>query len=373
EEEMKKENNLKKSDEVLSFAVVPTRPKSRVYYLDVLRVIACMAVILIHASAPYLGKDLGSFNFWVGNVLDSLSRIAVPLFVMISGALILNEKYAYKSEKIKKHIIKLAVFFIFWSAFYTLIFGIIYKIVVGESIDVLDIALTFIKGHYHLWFIYLIIGLYLIVPLLRLWVKKENKKYVQYFIILSLIFAFLLPQIIEIGSHYSDKFDIFEKLLDTKLALCYIGGYTAYFLLGWYLNTFDIKNKKMIYCFGIISVFVTIMGTYLLSVTTNQAMQLYSNLGLNVLLQSVAVFVFVKSRLNTTSTKERKIVKTISKYSLGVYAIHALIVEIAYMALKFVGMNEAMVAIPIVFVLAFSVSFLASAIMSRVPLFRNVV
>ena len=98
---MEKEKDLKREDDVLSFAVVSVKPKSRVYYLDVLRVIACMAVVMIHASAPYLGKDIGSFNFWVGNVLDSLSRIAVPLFVMISGALMLDERCAYRAEKIK--------------------------------------------------------------------------------------------------------------------------------------------------------------------------------------------------------------------------------------------------------------------------------
>ena len=91
-----------KEDGPLSFAIVPSRSSRRIYYLDVLRVVACMAVVMIHASAPYLGKDIGSFNFWVGNVLDSLSRVAVPLFVMISGALMLDEKYVYTAEKLKK-------------------------------------------------------------------------------------------------------------------------------------------------------------------------------------------------------------------------------------------------------------------------------
>jgi len=70
-------------------------------------------------------------------------------------------------------------------------------------------------GHYHLWFIYLIIGLYFIIPLLRLWVTDDNKKYVEYFIGLSIVFAFIIPQITSIGMYYSSLFvyinDILEK------------------------------------------------------------------------------------------------------------------------------------------------------------------
>ena len=360
-----------KEDGPLSFAIVPSRSSRRIYYLDVLRVVACMAVVMIHASAPYLGKDIGSFNFWVGNVLDSLSRVAVPLFVMISGALMLDEKYVYTAEKLKKHIMKLAIFFVFWSAFYTLVFGIIANVAKGDPLDVADIILNFIKGHYHLWFVYLIIGLYLILPLLRLWVKKANKKYVWYFIELSMIFAFVLPQIIEIGSYYCDDFDVL-KSLENKVAVHYAYGYTIYFVLGWYLNNFVLKNKKMVYYMGIIGAFATIMGTYILSITTGQALQMYSNFGLNVLLQSVAIFVFIKNRFSRETANEKEIVKVISKYSLGIYAIHALIIEVAHLVLNNVDFDVAIIVIPIVFVSAFSISLLMSFIASRMPLLKKV-
>ena len=64
------------------------KTKKRIYYFDVLRVIACLAVIMIHTSGTYVLRNFRTFNFWVRNLFDSLSRIAVPLFVMISGALL---------------------------------------------------------------------------------------------------------------------------------------------------------------------------------------------------------------------------------------------------------------------------------------------
>lgn len=87
----------------------------RIYDLDVLRTLACCAVVMIHASAQYASNDVGTLNFFIGNFWDSLSRFAVPVFVR-----------------------------------------------------------SFFSGSFHLWFCYMIVGLYLILPLLRLWVKREN-------------------------------------------------------------------------------------------------------------------------------------------------------------------------------------------------------
>ena len=187
---------------------------NRIVYMDVLRVIACFSVIMIHSSAQYVVKDIGSFNFWVGNIFDGLARIGVPLFIMISGALMLDKNYQFSTQKIIKHIIRMIVFFVFWSVLYCFIFNIVgSKIIKHESIDIIKIIGSLIKGHYHLWFVYLIIGLYLIVPLLRLWVNDTNKKYVEYFIILSIIFTYIIPQIISIGSNYSNLFEHINDII----------------------------------------------------------------------------------------------------------------------------------------------------------------
>lgn len=86
---------------------------NRIVYMDVLRVIACFSVIMIHSSARYVVKDIGSFNFWVGNIFDGLARIGVPLFIMISGALMLDKNYQFSTQKIIKHIIRMIVFLFF--------------------------------------------------------------------------------------------------------------------------------------------------------------------------------------------------------------------------------------------------------------------
>ena len=89
--------------------------KVRIYYLDVLRVIACLAVVMIHSSAGFVVKNIGSVNFWIGNLFDSLSRIGVPIFIMIPGALMLDENYDFSFDKMFGHITKIVLFFVFCS------------------------------------------------------------------------------------------------------------------------------------------------------------------------------------------------------------------------------------------------------------------
>lgn len=345
----------------------------RIYYLDVLRVIACLCVIMIHASSSYAVKNIGSFDFWVGNLLDGVSQIGVPLFVMISGALMLDKDYEFSFLKLKKHILKMIAFFIFWSLLYCLVFNILFPVIVEhEALRYKEIFVAFFKGFYHLWFVYLIIGLYIIVPLLRLWVKDENRKYVEYFLVLSLVFAFALPKIVDIGANFDGIFEKFGRILENDLRIKYVGGFTAYFILGWYLNNYDLKNKKAVYCLGLLGAAVTVFGTYIVSAASGKSITLYGNLSLNVLIQTTAVFVFVKDRYSA-KTKGNAIIKSISRYSLGIYAVHAAIIAIFYNVFRRIGFDTALIVVPLVFAVALIVSFVTSALLSKVPFLKKFV
>lgn len=347
---------------------------NRIFYLDILRVIACLSVIMIHTSARYVDKNIGSFNFWVGDIFDGVSRIGVPLFVMISGTLMLDKNYQFNSKKWIKHITKLITFFAFWSFIYSIIFNILTPIFINhESINIINFISSFVKGHYHLWFIYLIIGLYLIVPLLRLWVNDNNKKYVEYFIVLSIIFTYIIPQIINIGSNYCDLFEQLNDIIEQNFQLTYVGGFTTYFILGWYIHNYNIENKKMVYILGLIGLLTSIIGTYILSITSKKPLQMFGDLTINVLFQSLAIFVFIKDKFITQKNINNTIINSISKYSLGIYAMHDLIITIMYKILYKINLDFSLVNISIVFTTSFILSFLCSFIFSKIPFLKNVV
>ncbi|MGN0533986.1 MAG: acyltransferase [Eubacterium sp.] len=356
----------------LETGISKSRASNRIYYLDALRVIACLAVVMIHSSSQYVAKDFGSLNFWVANICDGLSRIGVPLFVMISGAVMLDENYGYTAKKLINHIKKMVVFFVFWSGIYCIIFQIIDKIINHKAIRISDIMGSFVRGHFHLWYVYLIIGLYLIVPLLRLWVKKENKKYVEYFIVLSVIFTFLVPQIISVCSNFTNILEPLSVIMENKLYLEYVGGYTTYFLLGWYIHNYDVKNKNVIYILGIISLIVTVFGTYALSVANGKSLPLYDYLYLNILLQAVTTFQFVKSRLIHIK-RDNKFVNIISKNSLGIYAIHIAVITALQKVTEMIGIDSAIIRIPLVFLLTFVISTLTTYILSKIPFLKKFV
>ena len=343
--------------------------QKRIYYLDVLRAIACLAVVMIHTSSNYVVKDFGTINFWIGNFFDSLSRIGVPLFVMISGSLFLNENYKFDQRKLKEHFFKMIYFFVFWSVIYSAIFQIFGPLLQHESIRFGYVLGSIIKGNYHLWFIYMIIGLYLITPLLKLWIKIENKKYIQYFIVLTLIFTFVFPQTIKIGQCYSELFTYVNDILN-DINIKYVGGFTIYFIMGWYIHNFSFKNPKLIYICAFLGFIISFIGTYILSVTTGEPIQLYDDLSINVFFQSISVYLFVFLKFKNIE-RENKYLINISKNSLGIYGIHACMVSVAYVVLSKLNFDIAIINIPIVFVCAFTSAYFGTSMMRKIRILNK--
>ena len=353
---------------------INVKQSKRIYYFDVLRVIACLSVIMTHSSAPYVLKDFGSFNFWAGNFFDSVSRVGVPLFVMLSGALMLDENYEFSAKKLIGHIIKIIVFFVFWSAFYTILNNLVIPLAEHDYVDLEKIITSFLIGHYHLWFCFMIIGLYLVTPLLRLWVKTVNKKCIEYFLILSFIFCFFIPQVIWISGQYLEIFNKANQILD-NFNFKYVAGFVPYFILGWYLHNFDLKHKTAVYVLGGFSLIFTVVMTFVLTYTKNTPIQAYGNFHFNILFQSIGLFVVIKSIYSNKKSNANKktIIEFISKRSLGVYAIHLAIVDGYYKLFDGLFFDIAIVNILFIFVLSFAVSLFLSFLFSKIPILKKVV
>lgn len=349
--------------------------QGRFFYFDLLRVIACLSVIMIHSSAEFVKQNIGTPDFWVGNVFDSFARVGVPLFVMISGALFLDEQYAYTPKKMISHIIKIVLFFLFWSLCYTLLYNLLIPMVKHEDISIKSLLGSFIRGHFHLWFCYMIVGLYLIVPLLRLWVKKENIAQVRYFIFLTLIVSMFIPRTLDFGCLLFPNLSPLKNVID-DMNITYVGGYTSYFILGWYLNNFEIKHKKTMIILGILGIFVSIIGTAILSMSLNEPHQTYDNISVHVFFQTAMVFSLVKEKYKKEMPRSVKIPKAVlfvSKHSLGIYAIHVFLIDVVSHFLRVIGVSSSILCIPLIFVSLFVVSLLGAAIMGKIPFLRKVV
>ena len=237
---------------------------NRIFYLDLLRTIGCLSVVLLHVSSNFTLEPYGSMNYLLGVILDGASQFAVPLFVMISGALYLNEDYSFSTEKMTKHIKKMVLFFLGWSLLFTLIFRVLKNILARTAFSASSIIIDLLEGPYHLWFIPMIIGLYLITPILRLWVKKENKRHVEYFLLIGFVFSIVFPFLeFLVQSIFPDYMGVFESI--HSMHFSHSVGYVFYFVLGWHLHQFDVNRIKPICCFGLLGLLLTICGTIFFS------------------------------------------------------------------------------------------------------------
>ena len=212
---------------------------NRIIQFDALRVLAALAVVWLHTSAQRWVICYPSAEWIIRNFNDSLVRWCVPLFVMISGALFLDP---YKKIKIKdlytKNIVRIILIFLFWSFIYEAYSGTL-------SCGLKCFILNTIHGPFHFWFLKMLIGLYITIPILRTIIS--NKMIEQYFIGISLITSFLVPMLLFLIEHINYNFYIFvEKNYDEfeiKIAL----GYLGYFVLGHYLMNIKIK-EALKYC-----------------------------------------------------------------------------------------------------------------------------
>jgi len=145
----------------------------RVIWIDWLRVAACFMVFVVHSTEPfYLGGEGARIlteadAFW-SSFFDCLVRACVPLFVIASSYLQFPIRYS-TGEFFKRRAVRILVPFILWT--------LVYAFVWGEPVTNLkDLALNFNYAAGHLWFVYMILGVYLLMPLLSPWAEKVGKK-----------------------------------------------------------------------------------------------------------------------------------------------------------------------------------------------------
>mgnify|MGYP003291596370 FL=1 len=163
--------------------------KERIVWIDWLRVAACFMVMVVHSTEPfYLGGE-GSLiasrsdALWAA-FFDSIVRCCVPLFVIASSYLQFPLHYS-AGEFLRRRAVRILVPFVLWSVFYAIYWG--------EPVSNLkDLVFNFNYAAGHLWFVYMLIGLYLIMPILSAWAERVQKKELGIYIAIWL-FTTLIP------------------------------------------------------------------------------------------------------------------------------------------------------------------------------------
>ena len=214
-----------------------------------MRVLACFLVMVVHSTEPfYLGGE-GSLIltradiFWA-SFFDSFARACVPLFVVASSYLQFPLHYS-TGEFFRRRAVRILIPFAIWT--------IVYALVYGEPVqNFKDLLLNFNYSAGHLWFVYMLIGLYLIMPLLSPWAEKVGRKELLAYLLICFATT-ALPYIREAaigdgatvvygpgGIPNQARFPLWgEASWNGYGVLYYVSGFMGYLLLGLYLRKFS--------------------------------------------------------------------------------------------------------------------------------------
>lgn len=295
--------------------------QEKIYWADNLRVLATVSVIILHVSADvlYLYGSISKLYWWAGNLYDSLVRFSVPMFLMLTGALMFRKNYELK-DFLKRKFMRIIIPFLFWSLIY-LIYNLkteIYKEGQMTLYSILKWVFIQLKtgSSYHLWYIYMIIGIYLFIPIIGKWIRNSTEKEILYFLFIWL-FVTLLNQPYVVVLNIKPNIDF-----------TYFSGYIGYLVLGFYLSikqfNSNIINKASI---GLIifGASITVLGTYFFTVADGKFSEVFFGyLSPNILIFSIGIFLLFKN-YNYSNTKTASFTRFVSKYSYGIYLVHVLV------------------------------------------------
>ena len=170
--------------------------RQRKLSFDLIRIVAIAMVVMIHVSAYVVTyfTETDNATFVVGNIFNALGRAGTPMFMMLTGALLLDEKREKPARTFyRKNLLSICLLLVFWLVFYATWRQVIMPLIQGKTIDMQlfwDYLLRLNGRWKHLWYLFMLVGAYILLPVLRLFVKKENKDYILGLIILSVVVQF---------------------------------------------------------------------------------------------------------------------------------------------------------------------------------------
>lgn len=330
---------------------------NRIAYLDVIRIVATFGVIALHVFCTEYRSTIGTYKWFVSVVGDSLVRWSVPLFVMISGAIFLRpaKEVSYRTL-LNKYIPRLLLAYAFWSLAYSAVMVVGY-LVVGK-----ELLLGLLVPHFHLWYIPMLIGVYLLIPLLREITSQE--KLMQATLVLWVAYL--------VGCFC--KFDLIPQI-GILFKANSIVGYAGYFLLGYYVSNHDVTKKQSlwIYLLGLLGAVVCVCGNIITSYLRGISDTTFlNNLSPNVIAMALSLFVLIKQSVPQIECKLTKFVEYVRKDLFGVYLIHGIWLMVLNTP-PFRNLCNQLITLPLITLVIFFLSLYTTKLIRLIPFLKRTV
>ena len=323
--------------------------KERDFRFDLMRIIAMFMVVLMHSPIP------GSAPGVVLSGISYLTEPGVGLFFMISGALLLDNKFSTR-EFLTRRFTKVLYPTLFWSLFYLVFRVIETPLTLSETIRaILSIPFS-TQGRGVFWFMYTLAGLYLLTPILSQWIKSASKNEVKFFLFLWLIT--LLYPLLGIALEINES---------NTGVLYYFSGYAGYFLLGFYLKRYYSFRKYHIVIAILVSALIPIV--LYSSQLKFDYYTMFWYLTLPIASMSFCWFVMINRMRNRCSL----VIREVARLSFGVYLVHIFIMRNVLWKIGLIGDISWFVQIPLITILTFVLSVLISWLISRLPFSKYII
>ena len=347
--------------------------KKRIFYYDVLRAIAIIGIVFCHASVAFVLTGVDNPTFYISAFFDCLRDFSIPIFVMLSGALLINRKDSL-GDFFKKRLSRLFIPFVFWAIIY-IIYSAVY---IKHSFDISNAIDIFFGTSGTLgvafWFIWMIVIIYCVIFIINRLIiygsaKRENfeRQFICILTVLSVVYIAL--------SHFGLFSPYSPRLL-------YFLSFITYVIIGYFISHYDlvgsrIGTNKMIIVTLVVS--CVLYGYYIFGFVVPESIQanhfVYKGyFNLLILTLSVNIFSLFKYLSKTKYLMDiedktlGKAFVTVSKYSFGLYLCHYLILHILKINLIGIYHNQnPLLWIPVLVILTTLISLSVLGILSKIP------
>jgi len=348
---------------------VPPERSRNIQYINRLRILAIYLVVTAHV-AIWLAMEAEPFTFdwWVGGWLFYLGHASIPIFVMISGALLLDDsRQESVGQFYRRRLYRVGVPLVFWTAVYLTV----RVFIDGESLSVGRTLRLILSGdpYYHLWFLFMIFGLYLITPAMRIFIRRSSPRTRLGAIIAGLLLANAYFQAdVLLWDHPRSIFTMFLP-------------YISYYLCGYELRRIDPKRIPARYL-----VLAMIVSGLYLAAFFDVFMERQGGVGVRYLFDFfsppvvfLSIGIFWAAYLHDVRSKpltsmRKTALEWIASTTLGIYVLHPLVLEGLRRAFSDRAEEGAFIAgVTVVPLITFVVCDLITSLMMNVPILRRTV
>lgn len=301
------------------------KQNEKINCIEILRIVSMISVVLLHiTSTAWFYVEQNTATWYIYNAMRCTCKWGVTVFVMISGAVFLRKEYISIRMLWGKYIKRIAEILIFWSFVYAIL--PLFKTIIYngnmENWNIWGGVKSFILGENHLWYLYMCIGLYMMIPFMK--EISNDKNLLTYFIILSILFTIIIPSCQKV-SIFRDS--VWNQFLG-KFSIQMVIGYPLYFFLGYYWIFTGAKSNWR-YLLYVFAGMVYLISIFLTARSGGKHFLVDGTMSIGNFIITNAVFVFgmkLSERLIYYRNLQIWINKAAS-FSLGIYLVHMLFVR----------------------------------------------